>query len=116
MDKFNKEKLKEYQRKYYLKNKEKLKEYQREYQQKNKEKIAERKREHHHIARAGTLSFRTERKRSLLLKFLIVFTLTPFPVIFYRKTLASGEKRLTLASREMLFDSVCGSRETFLSR
>ena len=116
MDKFNKEKLKEYQRKYYLKNKEKLKEYQREYQQKNKEKIAERKREHHHIARAGTLSFRTERKRSLLLKFLIVFTLPPFPVIFYRKTLASGEKRLTLASREMLFDSVCGSRETFLSR
>ena len=70
----------------------------------------------HHIARAGTLSFRTERKHGLPLKFLIVFTLTPFPVMLYRKTLALGEKRLTLASREMLFDSVCGSRETFLSR
>src|SRR4030067_452636 len=112
----NKEKISAQRREYYLKNKEKLKEHQREYQQKNKEKIAERKREHHHIARAGTLSFRTERKRSLLLKFLIVFTLTPFPVIFYRKTLASGERRLTLASRELVFDTVCGSRETFLSR
>ena len=69
----------------------------------------------HHIARAGTPSFRAERKRGLLLKFLLVFTNTSFfSILLARHSLS--EKLLTFVKRRMLSNSVCGSSESYLAR